>query len=70
VFPSQQPNGQSVVQLLHAPALHVSHVGHVEHAPPAAPQAAAVLPSSHVVPEQHPPGQEVALQTHASFTQL
>jgi len=68
--PRQQPLPQLLgVQAEQVPlASHVWGDGHVEHAEPPLPHAEAVLPGSQVVPEQHPCGHEVPLQTQAPDT--
>jgi hypothetical protein len=57
------------VQVLHAPALHVSPVGHAVHAWPALPHAAGAVPAWQVVPSQQPWEQDIASQTQAPFAQ-
>jgi hypothetical protein len=72
VAPEQQPLGQlAAVQPVQAPpASQFWFDGQVAHAEPPPPHIASLVPGSHVLPEQHPWGQEVPLHTHAPRTHI
>lgn len=66
-WPLAQQPAQLVPPQLHPPAVQVWPAAHVPQLLPLAPQAEALCcaVATHLVPWQQPPGQDVALQTHA-----
>jgi hypothetical protein len=67
--PAQQPDGQLLaVHDVQTPVRQFCEVGQGEHMVPPDPQYVLLLPGSHVVPLQHPPGHDVPSQTQEPMT--